>query len=92
MTETSGTVTPRKRRRVFLWIFLAVQVIFIIWIIAGASGNARSCAGLAGQAHSNCVAGNVGTGIGVVLIFVVWCVVDFLLGVPYVIYRLARRP
>lgn len=26
---------PRKKRRVFMWIFLAIQVIFIIWIIAG---------------------------------------------------------
>lgn len=27
----------KKRRRVFLWVFLAIQVIFVIWIIAGAA-------------------------------------------------------
>lgn len=27
----------RKKRRVFLWVFLAIQVIFVIWIIAGAA-------------------------------------------------------
>ena len=26
---------PRKKRRVFFWFFLAVQVLFIIWIITG---------------------------------------------------------
>ncbi len=26
---------PYKRHRIFLWIFLAVQVVFIIWLIAG---------------------------------------------------------
>ncbi len=26
---------PRKRRRVFLWIFLTIQVLFIAWIVAG---------------------------------------------------------
>jgi hypothetical protein len=26
---------PRKRRRVFLWVFLAIQALFIVWIIAG---------------------------------------------------------
>jgi hypothetical protein len=26
---------PRRKRRVFLWVFLAVQAVFIIWMIAG---------------------------------------------------------
>jgi len=26
---------PRRKRRVFLWVFLAIQVLFIIWLIAG---------------------------------------------------------
>lgn len=26
---------PRKRKRVFLWVFLAIQVLFVIWIIVG---------------------------------------------------------
>lgn len=25
---------PRRKRRIFLWVFLAVQVIFVVWIIA----------------------------------------------------------
>ena len=26
---------PRKKRRVFLWVFLAIQALFIIWLVAG---------------------------------------------------------
>ena len=26
---------PRKRRRVFLWVFLGIQALFIIWIVVG---------------------------------------------------------
>lgn len=26
---------PRKKRRVFLWIFLAVQALFILWLVVG---------------------------------------------------------
>ena len=26
---------PHKRRRVFWWVFLAIQVIFIVWLVAG---------------------------------------------------------
>jgi hypothetical protein len=28
---------PRKRRRVFMWTFLAVQAAFLAWVIAGMS-------------------------------------------------------
>lgn len=31
---------PRKRHRIFWWFFLAVQIIFIIWLIVGLHGNA----------------------------------------------------
>ena len=42
---------PRKKRRVFLWVFLAIQVLFIVWIIAGAaSGNP----GVSSQVTSFC--------------------------------------
>ena len=30
---------PHKRKRIFLWFFLAVQAIFIIWIIAGSNSH-----------------------------------------------------
>lgn len=35
-TSTSTTSTPaRKRRRVFMWSFLVIQLVFLAWIIGG---------------------------------------------------------
>jgi hypothetical protein len=103
---------PRRKRRVFLWIFLAIQVLFIVWIIAGiatrnpsvASQVATYCAGNGWQplftSHADCMthyanglneASNAGKGIGLVLVIVFWCVVDFLVGGGYAVYRLAKR-
>ena len=47
-SQASGTaaatrkVRPREKRRIFLWFFAAVQVIFIIWLVVGIRGNATS--------------------------------------------------
>jgi hypothetical protein len=104
----------RKKRRVFLWVFLAVQAAFIIWIIAGLASHpagptaaqqaAQQCANGGWQglfksqadcqvhyAHALNEAGNVGKGLGVAVIVIVWIVVDFFLGLGYGIYRLASR-
>lgn len=97
-TPVNQPQTPpvKKRKRVFMWFFLAVQAIFLIWIITGASSSggatAKSCAGQVGQALQTCQdASHVGTGIGVALIIILWCVVDVILGITYLVVRLARR-
>jgi hypothetical protein len=60
---------PKRKRRIFLWVFLAIQVIFIIWIIAGvatkpsgpsvASQVAQTCSNGGWQglfkSHADCV-------------------------------------
>ena len=77
----SITTQPRKRRRIFMWVFLAVQALFIVWVIAGistGSGNTTD-------------AENVGTGIGVALVIGLWFFIDLFLGIAYGVYRLARR-
>ena len=84
---------PKKKRRVFIWVFLAIQVLFLVWVIAGASsagGDATDC-GTLDQESCNAAA-DIGTGIGVFIVIVLWCIVDFLLAVGYLIYRLAKRP
>jgi hypothetical protein len=48
---------PRKRRRIYLWIFLAIQVIFLIWVIAGAHTGAGNGAQAHAQALSYCGSG-----------------------------------
>jgi hypothetical protein len=86
---------PKKRRRVFLWIFLAIQILFLIWVIAGAasgSGTPEECRGLTGDDLRLCEdANDVGTTIGVGLVIGLWAAVDVILGFTYVVYRLATR-
>lgn len=95
MTETTATITakPKRKRRVFLWVFLAMQALFIVWVIAGistGSGQPSDCGSLSAKTCND--AADTGTAIGVILVVVLWCVVDFLLGVGYLIYRVAKRP
>lgn len=88
-----ATEPPRRKRRIFLWVFLAIQILFIVWIIAGVgstSGDATDCGGLDQETCD--VAEDVGASIGVFFIVIFWMMVDFLLAVGYGIYRLAKRP
>ncbi len=81
----------KKKKRIFLWVFLAIQLLFIVWIIGGmSSSDAGDCGSL--DAETCEAANDVGTGIGVFIIIVFWMMVDFLLAVGYGIYRLAKRP
>lgn len=92
-TAVASPAEPRKKKkRIFLWFFMAVQVLFVVWIIAGASssgGDATDCGSLSQQACND--AEDIGTGLGVAVIVIFWMVVDFLLAVVYGIYRLAKR-
>jgi hypothetical protein len=45
---------PRKKRRVFLWVFLGIQAIFLIWIIAGIAGTSHTGADAHTQAVQFC--------------------------------------
>ena len=76
----------------FFWIFMLVQLLFIVWIIAGiagAGGTPDDCGSLDSETCND--AEDIGTGIGVFLVFIFWVIVDFLLAVCYGIYRLAKR-
>ncbi|MBK3631462.1 hypothetical protein JHN52_00510 [Streptomyces sp. MBT97] len=90
-----GIPQPKKRRRIFLWIFLVIQILFLVWVIAGAasgSGTPEDCRGLTGDNLKLCEdADDVGTTIGVGLIIGLWAAVDVILGFTYVVYRLATR-
>jgi hypothetical protein len=79
----SEVVVPeKKKRRIFLWVFLSVQVLFLIWVISGAASGSGNTSD----------AENAGTAIGVALIIGFWAVVDIIMGVTYGVYRLAKRP
>lgn len=93
--QTGTTSEPKKRRRIFLWLFLAVQVLFLVWVVMGTasgSGTSDECRGLTGDDLKLCDdAGDVGTAIGVGLVIALWAAVDVVLGFTYLIYRLAGR-
>jgi hypothetical protein len=85
---------PKRRRRVFVWVFLAIQVLFVVLVIAGAASGHGAAANCHEQylTHAQCAnASETGTAIGVGLVVVLWAVVDIILGVSYGIWRLARR-
>jgi hypothetical protein len=79
---------------VFPWVFLVVQVLFVIWVIAGAASGHSAAAGCHDRylTHAQCAsAANAGTAIGVGIVIVLWAVVDVILGISYAVFRLARR-
>lgn len=77
--------------RIFTYVILAVNVLFLVWIIAGASAATHpgNCAGLSA---ADCqTAANVGAGIGVTIIIVLWVLVDIILGVLYLVTNRGRK-
>jgi len=132
---------PKKKRRVFLWVFLAIQALMLVWIIAGAASNSKSMnqgvtAADTQQAQQMCGQGGwrylspsdtlsgantnkssanytsesacvtdqakdnaalsragttAGTAIGVGLLIGLWVAIDIILGLGYLIYKVARR-
>ncbi|MDI3403839.1 hypothetical protein [Streptomyces cavernicola] len=83
---------PRKRRRVFLWVFLAIQLLFLVWVITGAAsagGTPEDCGSLDTTTCNE--AENFGTALGVGLIIALWAAADVILGITYAVYRLSRR-
>ena len=81
---------PPKKRRVFWWIFLAIQVLFIVWLVTGINAAQTSPnEGLPAQEYQD--AKDAGTAIGASLIVFVWAAVDFIVGGTYAIYRLVTR-
>lgn len=82
-TEDQGT-ERRRKRRIFPWIFLAIQILFLIWIIAGANSGGDCPPGREGACEA-------GTAIGVGLIIALWVAVDIILALTYLVFRLFRR-
>jgi hypothetical protein len=86
--ESVDALPKRRKRHVFRWVFLAIQALFIIWIISGVAGASDNCNGKVGDSLDACQAGTaVGGTIGVALIIGLWVAVDIILGVGYLIFR-----
>ncbi|MFG3091536.1 hypothetical protein ACGGAI_28330 [Streptomyces antibioticus] len=94
-TATAAGSATEEAAEGVLWVFLAIQILFLIWVITGAasgSGTPEGCQGLTGDELDTCnAASDVGTTIGVGLVIGLWAAVDVILGFSYVVYRLASR-
>lgn len=84
---------PKKPKRIFMWIFLAIQGIFLFWLIFGITtfgdAPADDCGTLDAQTCQD--AADVGTTIGIGIILALWAAVDVILGVTWAIIHWARR-
>jgi len=83
---------PRKKGlRPFSWVILIINAAFLIFAIVGAQtkATATNCGTL--DAATCTSAGQVGKGIGIVLIIVIWLVVDFILLILWLITRPRQR-
>lgn len=78
MSSEIVTTRPRKQRRIFMWFFLAIQALFVAGTIA--------------LLVADLTQATAAMGLGVGLAIMLWILVDFLLGVGYAVYRLARHP
>jgi hypothetical protein len=74
-------------------VIVVINVLFLIWIIAGVASTGDSCAGLTGPELEACEAGTaVGASIGVGIILFLWFLVDAILGILWLVTRSKGRP
>lgn len=85
-----AVVATHKKKRVFFWFFVTVQIMFLFWTIAGisAGSDTSSCTGEFAEACKD--GAEVGTFIGVALVFAGWMIVDIILGIMRLVYKFAR--
>ncbi|MGY1746757.1 hypothetical protein [Blastococcus sp. SYSU D00695] len=89
--DTETAPPAKKKKHIFRWVFLAIQALFLIWIIGGVGNVSDNCDGEVGTALDACQAGTaVGAGIGVAMIVFLWVAVDVILGITYLIVRKKR--
>jgi hypothetical protein len=79
--------------RPFTWVIVIINVLFLVWIVAGVAGLADECADEVGDLQEACEAGTaVGATIGVGIIIGLWAFVDVILGVLWLVTKPKTRP
>lgn len=89
-SDAADARPPKKKHHVFRWVFLALQLVFLLWIVVGVHHGAQtSCGTLSAQDCHNVhdVGGTIATG----LIVGLWAATDVIVGGTYAIFRLATR-
>jgi hypothetical protein len=78
---------PRRRRPVFMWVILAINALFLVWLIS-ALGGESTCEGMTGDELSACQTGEgIGKGLVFFVILLLWALVDVILGVIFLVTR-----
>jgi hypothetical protein len=89
--ETGRGRMPKWRP--FTWVIVIINVLFLVWIVAGVAGLADECADEAANLRDACEAGTaVGATIGVGIIIGLWAFVDVILGVLWLVTKPKARP
>jgi hypothetical protein len=82
----------RPHWRKMTWVVLVWNVLMVIWIVGGlASGHSGQDCGSLSQQECNDAA-NIGRGIGVAFLVVLWVVGDVILGILWLVTKGNRRP
>lgn len=96
------SIEARKKCRIFMWVFFAIQLIFLAWVIGGGTSTGGSIPSstvdllprppgrlpdLPGLLNDYSGGAKVGTAIGVASIILFWFVTNVILGVCYGAYR-----
>ena len=89
--QYQGQVPPKKKRPVFVWFFLAVQALYIYFVIRGIVEGSKpvDCGPLTAESCNNARA--LGTGIGIGATLLCWGVVDILMIAGWYVWR-HRKP
>lgn len=83
---------PRRRRRVFKWVILVINGLFLWWIVSAVGGIADDCAGKVGSELEACETGTaLGGGLVFSFILALWALVDVILLVIFVVTRRQLR-
>ncbi len=84
-----GKQLRKPQRSVFgkicKWSFIVFNVLMLIWIVTGVGGNAAKMQGMSEAEQAGAA---VGTGIGVMMLVVLWVFGDIILG----LFTLFTRP
>lgn len=74
------------------WLFIALQLIFILWLVTGIASTSHHATGCEQLSQHTCdSAYNAGRAIGAFLIVFLWVAVDVIIGVCVFIVRRTRR-
>jgi len=77
-----------EKKRVFTWVILVVNILFLLWIVSGLTSASNNCSGMIGSDLDTCQGATaVGAGIGVIVIVFFWALVDVILGVLWLVTR-----